>query len=33
MARPERLKEFKELLSGRKLAASMPPAPEAAGVH
>jgi len=27
MARPERLKEFKELLSGRKLAESMPPVP------
>jgi len=25
MARPERLKEFKELLTGRKLAESMPP--------
>ena len=43
MARPERLKEFRDLLSGRKLAESMPPAPaipgntqpaaEAAGMH
>ena len=27
MARPERLREFKELLTGRKLAESMPPVP------
>jgi len=27
MVRPERLKEFKELLTGRKLAESMPPVP------